>query len=283
MVETLIQFTVNGIVFGALIALATLGLTLIWGVQGFPNVAQGDLLTLGAYFTLAFSGFVPVPVAGVLSVAATAGVSVVIYRGAFKRLAGAPFVVLFIVSMGVSPLIRGVIGLIWGSEIQNYPVPVMRNLRFGQISINPIDIGVALFATVAVVVLYVIMYRTRIGVEMRAVSDTHELARVSGISTDRVLQYTWLLAGGVTGAAGALLGAEISVRPVMGWNLLIPMFAAASLGGIGSLPGTIVAGVVIGVASSVSTIWISPSYQVAIALGVLTLVLLLRPRGLFAK
>jgi len=283
--ETLLQFSVSGIVLGSMVALASLGLTLIWGIEGFPNIAQGDILTLAAYLTFTFSAGLGLPLglAGVIAIGLTAVAVLAIYFLAFRPLKGAPLVTLFVASIGVALALRGVIGFVWGTELHNYPLTVSRDVSLGIVHINPVDLVVVLSATTLVAILYVFIYKTRIGTEMRAVADVPQLARVSGINSERVLQAAWLVAGAVTATAGVLLGAEIDVDPQLGWNLLLAMFAATTLGGVGSLPGAIIGAVVIGIAMDVSTVWISPTYKVAVAFLFLALVLLVRPRGLFAK
>lgn len=285
MIETFLQTAVNGIVLGSMVALASLGLTLIWGVEGFPNIAQGDFLTLAAYLTITFSVSLALPLAlaAALAVAATAGIVLVIYLLVFRPLRTSPLVTLLVASIGVALAIRGIIGFAWGTELQSFQIPVERDISLYVVRINPIDLEVVATAVVLVCLLSLLVYRTRIGMEMRAVADVPELARVSRIDSERVLQFTWLVAGAVSATAGVLLGAKIAIDPLMGWNLLLAMFAATTLGGVGSIPGTVVGGVVIGMAMELSTIWISPTYKVAVAFVFLALVLLFRPRGLFAK
>ncbi len=285
MVEVLLQYTVNGIVVGSMVALASLGLTLIWAIEGFPNIAQGDFLTLAAYLTFTFNVFLafPLGVAALIGIVATAGIVLLVYRVAFRPLRRSPRVALFGASIGVALAIRGMIGFIWGTELNSFRLPVMRDVSLSVVRVNPVDLAVVAAATVLVALLYVLVYGTRIGVEMRAVADVPELARVSGIDSERVLRTTWTVAGLVTAAAGVLLAAKIDVDPLLGWNLLLAMFAATTLGGVGSLPGAVVGGIVIGVAMEVSTVWISPTYKVAVAFVFLALVLLVRPRGLFTK
>ena len=285
MVEVLLQSTVNGIVVGSMVALASLGLTLIWAVEGFPNIAQGDFLTLAAYVTFTFNVFLafPLGVAALIGIVATAGIVLLVYRVAFRPLRRSPRVALFGASIGVALAIRGMIGFIWGTELNSFRLPLMRDVSLSVVRVNPVDLAVMAAATVLVALLYALLYGTRIGVEMRAVADVPELARVSGIDSERVLRTTWTVAGLVAAAAGVLLAAKIDVDPLLGWNLLLAMFAATTLGGVGSLPGAVVGGIVIGVAMEVSTIWISPTYKVAVAFVFLALVLLVRPRGLFTK
>jgi branched-subunit amino acid ABC-type transport system permease component len=281
----LLQSAVNGIVLGSMVALASLGLTLIWGVERFPNIAQGDFLTLAAYLTFTFNVLLALPltIAAVIGMIVTAVFVSLVYRAAFRPLRRSPLVALFGASIGVALFVRGLVGLTWGTELNSYRLPVMRDLSFFLVRVNPVDLAVVAAATILVALLYLLVYGTRIGAEMRAVADVPELARVSGIDSERVLQTTWVVAGLVTAAAGVLLGAKIDVDPLLGWRLLLAMFAATTLGGVGSLPGAVVGGIVIGVAMEVSTLWISPTYKVAVAFGFLALVLLVRPRGLFGR
>jgi branched-chain amino acid transport system permease protein/neutral amino acid transport system permease protein len=219
----------------------------------------------------------------VISVVATAAIALAIYFVAFRPLRNSPVITLFVTSIGVASVMRGLIGFIWGTELHEYRLPVLRNLSLGAVKVNPVDLAVLGATTVLGALLYLLIYWTRTGAEIRAVADVPELARVSGINSERILRVTWIVAGAVTAAAGVLLGAEIKVDPQLGWGLLLAMFAATTMGGVGSLPGAVVGGIVIGVAMDVSTIWISPTYKVAVAFGFLALVLLARPRGLLAR
>jgi neutral amino acid transport system permease protein len=285
MLELLVQSTVNGIVLGSMVALASLGLTLIWGVEGFPNIAQGDFLTLAAYITFTFNVLLafPLGIAAVIGVMVATGIVLLLYRIAFRPLRRSSLVALFGASIGVALAVRGLIGFLWGTEYHSLSLPVMRDMSLSIIRVNPVDLAVVAAAVVLVALLYMLLYTTRIGAEMRAVADVPELARVSGIDSERVLRATWVVAGLVTAAAGVLLAAKIDVDPLLGWNLLLAMFAATTLGGVGSLPGAVVGGIVIGVVMEVSTIWISPTYKTGVAFAFLAMVLLVRPRGLFAR
>lgn len=284
MLEIAPQLALNGIVVGATIALGSLGLTLIWGIEGFPNIAQGDMLTLGAFLTYALNAQAGMPLllAGTLSVLLSAALVLAGYNVALRPLRESR-IALFVASIGLALAMRGLISFIWGTQFHTYRLPAMRNISLGVVRVNPVDIAVVATAAAVMALLYLVVYRTRIGIEMRAVADVPDLARVSGVNSRRVLQVTWLLAGLVTAAAGTLLGAKINVHPLLGWHLLLAMFAATTLGGIGSLPGAVVGGIALGLVMELSTVWISSTYKVAVAFIFLALVLLLRPRGLFAK
>jgi branched-subunit amino acid ABC-type transport system permease component len=280
----LIQSCINGIILGSMIALASLGMTLIWRIGRFPNVAQGDLLTLSAYlaFSLNVTYALPIVLAGTAAMIAATFISIGIYLIVFRPLRSAPPVAPLAASIGVALALRAVVGLAWGTELHAYRVPLTRDISLQGILINPIDIYVIVAAAALVCLLSLFIYRTRMGIEVRAVADVPDLARVSGIDSARVLRVTWGMAGFVTAAAGVLLALKIALTPVLGWNLLLPMFAATTLGGVGSIPGAILGGEAIGVATQLSLMWISSTYEVAVAFVVLALVLLFRPRGLFA-
>jgi neutral amino acid transport system permease protein len=129
--------------------------------------------------------------------------------------------------------------------------------------------------------LHFLLQNTKIGKAMRAVADDLDLARVSGINVERIVLYTWLLAGSFTAIAGGMYGLITAVRPNMGWFLILPMFASVILGGIGNPYGAIAGALIIGIAQEVSTYWIPTEYKLAVALGIMVLVLILKPQGLF--
>jgi len=277
------QAAVNGIIVGCTVALSALGLTLIWGIEGFPNIAQGDILTLAAYVTYMFNTAMhfSLGTSAGLAIIATAGVVLITYIVVFRPLRHAPLATLFVASIGVALVIRAVVSLVWGTEFLAYRLPITRDMRISTILVSRIDIAIMASTVGILVLLYLLLFHTRIGTEMRAVADVRELARVSGINSERVISTMWIVSGVVTAAAGVLLGAKINVYPLLGWNLLLAMFAATILGGVGSIPGAVVGGLTIGIASEVMTVWISSTYKVAIAFVFLSGVLIVRPNGIF--
>ena len=136
-------------------------------------------------------------------------------------------------------------------------------------------------AIVCVVVVYLLLYRTKLGRAMRATADNMELARVAGIDTERVVIATWAIGGSLAGLAGVLLGIQSHLMPEMGFIFILPLFAASILGGVGSPHGALVGALIVGISQEVSTEWISPAYKPAIAFILLFAILLVRPRGIF--
>ena len=174
--------------------------------------------------------------------------------------------------------------MLWGPQAQYYSraihfpftVPVLQvRLNMQQVLIFAIALGL-------VILVSLFLQRTKFGKAMRATSDNFNLALVSGIDTERVVILTWLLGAGLAAAGGVLLGMSVRLQPIMGWDLLLPIFAATILGGIGSPYGAMAGAVIIGLAEELSTPFIPNEYKTAVSLVLLVLVLLVRPRGLFA-
>ncbi len=278
------QAAADGVVVGAMVGLAALGLTLVWAVERFPNIAQGDTLTLAAYLTFGLSVGAQLPIvpAAVLAVGGTTLAVQAAYQTAFRPLRTSPRVTLLVASIGVALVIRAIVSLVWGTRLQSYDLPVRRAISLGLFHVSLVDIVILVTVLGLVGAVYWILYRSRAGIEMRAVADVPDLARVTGIDTRRVLRFTWLLSGFVTAVAGVLLGAKIGLTPLLGWNLLLAAFAATVLGSVGHPLGAIAGGFVLGLAMELSTVFISPTFKEAIAFVILAAVLLFRPRGLLA-
>jgi neutral amino acid transport system permease protein len=154
-------------------------------------------------------------------------------------------------------------------------------LQIGALRIPQYDLVVTVLAVVAIAALHYLLQQTKVGKAMRAVADDLDLARVSGIKVDQVILWTWIIAGGLTALGGGMLGLVEAVRPNMGWFLILPMFAAVILGGIGNPYGAIVGAFIIGIAQEVSTYFLRTEYKLAVALVIMMIVLFVRPQGLF--
>ena len=278
------QLIGNGLVQGLIVGLAALAVTLVFGVARFANAATGDTMTFGAYAALiGHKATGSLVVAGGAAVGATALLSLTVYALVFRKIAGRSVVALLVTSIGVGFLLRSVLGIVFGHNQQLFTVPLVRPIRFNGLIINPFDLQLAAVAAVALVGVFLVLYATPIGRRMRAVADNRELALVSGIRPERVMIALWLLVGAVTGVAGMMLGMKTIVSPELGWEMLLPAFAAAILGGIGSPVGAVLAGLLLGVAQELSTPFVGFTYKLSISFVVLLLVLLVRPRGLFGR
>ncbi len=278
------QLLVNGLVQGLVIGLAALSITLVFGIARFPNAATGDFMSLGAYAALtAHNATGSIALGGLGAIAATGLVSLLAYLTVFKRLAGRSVVALLVASIGLAFFIRAILGVAFGHGQQVFQVPLSRPYVFGGVRIMPLDLQLASVAAVSLVIVFALLYLTPIGRQMRAVADNWDLARVSGIRPGRVMIALWLVAGGIAGVAGMMLGIKTIVTPEFGWEMLLPAFTAAILGGIGSPIGAVLAGLLLGVAQEVSTPFVGFTYKIALAFIIMLAVLLIRPRGLFGQ
>jgi branched-chain amino acid transport system permease protein/neutral amino acid transport system permease protein len=278
----LLQLVVFGVVLGGIIALGAVGVSLLFGILRFANFAHGDMMTLGAYLALVVVGPLALPmyVAFPLALAGTAAVAVGIDQTLFRRFRRRPPVILLISSFGVALILRSVIQLIWGPDNIVYTTAIQLPWRLGDLRIRPTHVTILATTIGLVVLLHLFLQRTRMGKAMRAMSDNPDLARITGINTEAVVVWTWILGGALAAAAGIFLGMDTRLNPLLGWNFLLPVFAAALLGGIGRPYGAIAGGFVIGIATEVSTMFMAPVYKPAVAFALIVVLLIVRPTGL---
>ncbi|WP_441986422.1 branched-chain amino acid ABC transporter permease [Microvirga sp. 2YAF29] len=279
-----IQLILNGVVQGLVIGLGALAITLVFGVARFPNAATGDYMTLGAYGALGgYSISGSLIVGGLVAIIVTAAWAVAVHLLIFRRLTGRPVVALMIVSIGIGFLLRALLGLSFGHSQHVIQLPLTRPYLIGGLRISPLDLQLAAVAGVMLAIIFGTLHLTSIGRKMRAVSDNRDLARVSGIRPEPVMIALWVLAGATAAIAGMVLGIKTVVTPEIGWDMLLPVFAAAIFGGIGSPIGAVLAGLLIGVAQELSTPFVGFTYKIALSFIVMLVVLLVRPQGLFGK
>jgi branched-chain amino acid transport system permease protein/neutral amino acid transport system permease protein len=283
MATDLLQLAIYGVVSGSILTLGAIGVSLIFGILRFAHFAHGDLMTLGAYFAFSMVvglGF-PVWASAPFAVAGAALAAMAIDQTVYRRLRRASPIILLISSFGIAIALRSVVQLIWGPHNQVYASGIQLPWRIGDIVIKPDHVWIVAGAVVLVTALHLFLTRTKMGKAMRAMSDNMDLALVSGIPSERVIMVTWAVGGGMAAVAGIFLGMDTRLHPVMGWSLLLPVFAAAILGGIGRPYGAIAGGMVIGLAMEMSTIVIDPTYKPAVAFALMVLMLVVRPQGLF--
>lgn len=284
MIQEIPQLFINGIVVGSIVALAALGLSLIFAIQRFVNVAHAEFMTVGAYGTYLLAtigtGFYFAALGGViLSIV----VAIFVYIIVFRRMRGKPSVSLVVASIGVGLCLRFTIALIWGSKIRRYPFPVSSGIDLGLVRMTPEELIIIAISLIEMLGLYLLLKKTRLGIEMRAVADVPELARVSGISSNRVIFWTWVFAAAFAATGGIGVGAYSFLTPLLGWQLLLVAFAASVLGGIGSPQGAVLGGFIMGIAQEISTIVIPVNYKPAVAFAALIVILLVRPSGIIGS
>jgi branched-subunit amino acid ABC-type transport system permease component len=287
----LAQLLVNGVITGSILALAAVGATLIFGIQRIANFAHGDFLTIGAYAAFVVNVVLGqnLLVAALSAMGAVALFGVAAHFVLFRPLRGRGTVAIALVSVGLGLLIRNVIFIVAGSQIRQFNVNQSEVFTIGVIRLSP---GQAVAVAVALLVAPLValfLARTRLGKQMRAVADNRDLAAVSGIDVERIGVSVWILAGGLAGLAGVMLGLSQGVfDPNMGLGPLFLIFTAVVLGGIGSAYGALVAGLALGLAMELST-WdalfggLDSKYKPVLAFVVLILLLLYRPQGVFGQ
>ena len=297
----ILQYLANGIVFSSIIVLGSVGLSIIYGIADFANFAHGDTMTVGAYGALVAYGILggvggtllglPVGFYGALLVGmGLAAVVAVVTELVVYRPLNVDSITLLITSIGVAFVYRAVIQAIFGNTFRNYaighsgPIPVFQQV----LGIAVIERGVVLVvgAVVLLVLLHHLLQYTTLGRKMRAMADNPDLARVSGIRTNRVLLVTWLIGAGLAGAGGVFLGLYSQITPRMGFDLLLIIFAAVILGGLGSVYGAMLGGFIIGIAHELTPLLsdiglpIGAEYASAVAFIIMVVVLFLRPTGI---
>jgi neutral amino acid transport system permease protein len=281
------QTGINGLSLGAIYALGAVGLTLVYGILKLVNFAHGDFLTFGAFmaFLMNVTWGVPLVFAIFFAMALTALLGVLFERVMWgpMRARGAGLLQLLLMSIGLAFVIRYGIQYVWGTEIRSLDVNDIATvdflgLRIGRTELIVIIVGFAVLIATGLMLKYSLL-----GKQMRALADNLELAETAGIDTSRVVLFTWLFAGALAGLAGVLAGAVTDVRPTLGFGLLLPIFAAVILGGIGDAFGALAGGIVLGLMIEWSTLLIDFRWKTAVGFAVLIIVLVVRPQGIFGR
>jgi neutral amino acid transport system permease protein len=281
------QTGLNGLSLGAIYALGAVGLTLVYGILRLVNFAHGDFLTFGAYmaYLVNVTWGMPLVLGIFFAMVTTALLGVFLERVMWgpMRARGGGVLQLLLMSIGLALVIRYVVQYIWGTDIRSLDVNVTATVEFlgvrlGRTSLIVIVVGIVVLLSIGLMLRYALL-----GKRMRALSDNLDLAETAGIDTSRVILYTWIFAGGLAGLAGVMAGAVTDVRPEMGFALLLPIFAAVILGGIGDAFGALAAGLVLGVVIEWSTLVIDARWKVFVGFVVLILALIIRPQGIFGS
>jgi neutral amino acid transport system permease protein len=282
------QTTVNGLISASYFALGAVGLTLVYGTLKLVNFAHGDLLTLGAYvaFVANVSLGLPILVAVLCSVVAVAAFGVATERVMWRpmRAKGAGLLQLLIMTLGLAFVIRYTIQLFAGTQPRSLEVDITSSTSFIGLTIGQTQLIVVLVGFGVLLAVGAMLRFTSLGAQMRALSDNFELAEVAGINTERVVLATWIFAAGLAGLAGVLYTSAIgNMTPNLGFFLLLSLFAAVILGGIGNAYGALAGGVLLGLTQEWSTLLVDARWKLAVGFLVLILVLVVRPQGLFGR
>lgn len=284
--DTLFSRFFYGLNFGLLLALAAIGISLIFGTTGVNNFAHGEMLTFGAIIFYVFTAmgwniFLAILLTVALSAALGWTQDAVLFKPLRKR--GVGLVQVLIVTIGLSIVLRYLYLYFFDGGTRNIDTGITDTVTIGPVTVTLTSI---ISMGISVVMLGLVAYfltRTRIGKATRAVSDNASLAAASGINVDRVIRIVWVLAGALTGLSGVLYGLYRGVTWDMGFAILLLLFAAVTLGGLGSAFGALVGSLIIGIITELSTIVIPPDLRYAVALIVLIGVLLFRPQGVLGR
>jgi len=308
---TVLGYLANGLVFSSIIILGSIGLSLVYSIADFANFAHGDTMTVGAYTALVTFGAVGGLGGAVLGlpygffialfagIAAAAAVAVITETLVYEPLE-VDSIGLLITSIGVAFIYRAVIQILFGADFTRFAIGALRPIEwlvpYG-IRVTRHDVAIVFFAAVLVAGLHALLQYTDLGRKMRAMADNPNLARVSGIRTKRITRWTWVIGAGLAGAGGVFLGLFNQLSPRMGFNLLLVIFAAVILGGIGSVYGAMAGGFLIGMINQLTPLLsrlgevlpivpdefgipIGIEYANAIAFVIMVAVLLVRPTGI---
>lgn len=301
----MIQHMVDGVLVGSIYALGAIGLTMVMHMLRFANFSHAELLSVGAYIALVFdklfSSLAPVlatkigplsmtlalSLAMIVSMALTAASAVVIDRLVFRRIRQrGDMLSMVFASFGVALILRNVIGLIFGLGTTLYS----KDIAFAKIlSLDPLIMvrpdGVAVLgiALTLMLVLHLVLSRTIFGYALRAVAENASLAQVNGINLERTVIAVWLIGGALAAAAGVFYGLTNQITPVIGRDLLMPVFAAAIVGGIGSVYGAAMGGFLVGLAANLALVVLPSGYSPSVPFLIILVVLILRPNGMFGE
>jgi neutral amino acid transport system permease protein len=281
------QTGLNGLSLGSIYALGAVGLTLVYGILKLVNFAHGDFLTFGAYmaYLVNVTWGMPLVIGVFWAMIATAGLGLLLERVLWRpmRAKHAGFLQLILMTIGLAFLLRAIIQWFWSTDVRVLDVDSTSTVEFLGLRIGQTQLIVVIVGIVVLVGIGLMLRLTLLGKRMRALSDDLELAETAGIDTGRVITYTWIFAGALAGLAGVLAAATTDLKPEMGFELLLPIFAAVILGGIGDAFGALAAGLVIGVMTEWSTLVIDARWKTAVGFVVLIVVLVMRPQGIFGK
>ena len=294
----IVQLTVDGIKFGMIIAMSSIGLSLIFGTTGLVNFAHGETVTFGAMTAYVLSEYgllgglvggdfaIHLLIAGLLTFLICAAAGGLFNELIWKRLRarGSNLISMLVVSIGFSIMFRYIMLFQFGGRVRRYrDYQLQDTIDFKWFSMTPKDIFIVVMSTIILIGVGLVLQRTRIGKAMRAVADNRDLAESSGIDVEKVIRMVWIAGGGLAGLGGVLFGLTETVGWEMGFRLLLLMFAGVTLGGLGTAYGALLGSLVVGVFIQTSTLVIPTDMKNVGALLILALILLVRPQGLLGR
>ncbi|HSB69607.1 MAG TPA: branched-chain amino acid ABC transporter permease [Candidatus Methylomirabilis sp.] len=281
-----LQVLINGILLGGLYGIMALGMSLIWGVMNIVNIAHGALIMLGAYITFwtftlwGWDPFLSLPVTILLLF----GYGYLLQRFILNLIVRAQLFLTLLITFGVEVAMVNLARILWSSDLRQV-TPRYAGANFAVAGVTIPYVRLWVFATTVVlsVLFLLLLEHTRLGRAIRATAEELRAARLTGIPVGHIYAVTYGLGAALAGAAGAMWGMLFPVTPIMGGPLTLKSFVVAVLGGLGTMMGSIVGGLVLGLAESFSATYLGPTYPNAISFGLLVLILILRPAGILGR
>jgi len=301
---TVTQVIINSIVRGSELTLLSLGLTIVYDILKFANFAHTEFAVVGVYLAFFLNvalGLHIIP-AAIIAACATGAFSILVDRAVFKKMRNSSGIIIMVTSLGLAIALRNTVRAIWGADAQNYSVPLQTPIITEYFRITPLQIWIILTGLSAMFVFHLLLHHTKLGKAMRASSDNPELAQASGIATETIITRVWFISIAFASIGGILIGLETYILPYMGFAIIVPVFCATIMGGIGNPYGAMIGAMVLGFAENFglyinfgkivtlggllnfsNELFIPTGYKPAISFIILILVLLVRPRGILGK
>ena len=281
----LLQLVFNGLMAGSLLALPAIGLTTIFAIRRYLNFSVAGHMSIGAYAGYIANVVLGWPVAAALPAAFLgAGLFGLITDAlALRPVIGYGVMFVSIASIALNLVLENFVRFFFGSSLRGYNVPVARDILLGPFRFDPQAVESLAVAGVIMVALFVFLTVLPLGKAMRAVGDNPVLADIKGIDPERMGRYATFVGMGLTGTGGMLLGVQTSVDPELGFHILLSVFAATVVGGLGSIPGAVLGALFIGVFEELSLVIVAPSYRSVMGFVAILVMLLVRPQGIFGR
>jgi len=290
-IQYIAQQIVNGLILGSMYAMVAIGFSMIYGIIRLINFAHGDVVMIGAFVTLGLLQVAgaPLPLVALVVLAAGAAVGILIEKGAFRPMRGAPQVTGFIASLAVSIMLQNLGVLLLTAQPRNFTFPdyLQRIIHVAGVSFRTVDAVIMLTALSLMCALILLVNKTKLGMAMRATSENIDVARLMGININRTIMATFAIGSALAGIAGLMWGGKFGqIDPLLGFIPGLKSFVAAVIGGVGSIPGAILGGFVLGVSEVLFVGLLPPIYSAfrdAFVFATLILILLIMPNGILGK
>lgn len=277
------QMIINGLTTGLILALPALALSLTFSVLRFPNYAIGSYVTVGAFVTW-YANIVlllPLWLAASSGAIATGLIAIGIDYVSYRHLRDRSGLILLVASMGIAIALENIVRLLAGNSPRSFDLAVARPFRFWGLRVNQEQLIIVATVLASLLAVWLVFRFSKLGRAMRAVADNPSLAASRGIERGKVVAAVWAISGALAALAGVLIGIDTNIEPQMGWNYLLQVFTAAILGGIASPMAAVAGAIVLGLAEEFATLFMAAHYRLIVAFGIMTLLLIVRPWGIF--